>query len=218
MTELLNAMNACLSGVGLAAVSDVDDDDLDAANAKTTILRVSKEIQSKGWFFNKEPNWNLVPDSATGRVAAPPNALSIVSDGYSRNMQVALRNGQLYDLINHTYDVSSLANYTLDGVACLQTTFIFYLEFNNLPPVAQIAIRYTARRQFAQDLEVDEKRWKFQSEEEKKAMALLEKEEMRNRKHNYLTDNPNAALFQAAVGGRNSRSFGLSVYPRRNSY
>jgi hypothetical protein len=124
----------------------------------------------------------------------------------------------LYDTVNHTYDLTNLANYEVGGVMTIQTSFIFYLEFNNLPPIAQTAIMYAARRQFAQDLEIDEKRWKFQIEDENNAMALLTREEMRNRKHNYLTDNPAAVLFQSRVGGRNATSSGLSVFPRRNSY
>jgi hypothetical protein len=218
MSDLLDAINACLAGIGLAPVSDEDDTDLDASTAKRTIERISKEIQQRGWFFNKEYNWNLVPDSNTGQVVAPSNALSIVTDAYSRNVPLALRDGKLYDLVNHTYDLTDLANYEVGDVMTIQTAFIFYLEFNNLPPIAQTAILYTARRQFAQDLEVDERRWKFQKEEEQHAMSLLEREDMRNRKHNYLTDNPSAVLFQSKVGGRNSYSSGLSVFPRRDSY
>ena len=218
MSSLLDAINTCLAGVGLAPVPDEDDTDLDASQAKRTIERVSKEIQQRGWFFNKEYNWNLVPDSNTGQVVAPANAMSIVTDAYSRNIQLALRSGKLYDLVNHTYDLTDLANYEVGGVLTIQTAFIFYIEFNNLPPIAQTAIMYSARRQFAQDLEVDEERWNFQSKDEQRAMSLLQREEMRNRKHNYLTDNPTAVLFQSRVGGRNSNSFGLSVFPRRESY
>jgi len=218
MSALLDAMNACLAGVGLAPVSDEDDTDLDASQAKRTIERISKEIQQRGWFFNKEYNWNLVPDNNTGQVVAPANAMSIVTDAYSRNIPLALRGGKLYDTINHTYDLTDLANYEVGGVMTIQASFIFYLEFNNLPPIAQTAIMYSSRRQFAQDLEVDEKRWRFQDADEKNAIDLLTREEMRNRKHNYLTDNPTAVLFQSRAGGRNSTSSGLSVFPRRDSY
>ena len=218
MSALLDAINTCLAGVGLSPVPDEDDTDLDASQAKRTIERVSKEIQQRGWFFNKEHNWNLVPDSNTGQVVAPSNAMSIVTDAYSRNLPLVLRNGKLYDMTNHTYDLTDRANVKIGDVLNIQVSFIFYLEFNNLPPIAQTAIMYTARRQFAQDLEVDEKRWKFQRADEDSAIAALTREEMRNRKHNYLTDNPSAVLFQSRVGGRNSRSNRLSIFPRRETY
>lgn len=218
MTAKLNAINTCLSGVGLAPVSDEDSLDIDSANASSTIDRVSKEIQQRGWFFNKEYNWNLIPNSSTGQISAPANALSIVTDAYSRNLQVVLREGKLYDMLNHTFDVSGLANYEVGGVMTIQTAFIVYLEFNDLPSIAQTAITYTARRQFAQDLEIDERRWKFQKEDEQAAMDLLLREEMRNRKHNTLRDNPTMQMFQARVGGKNSPYGRLRLYPRRNTY
>ena len=218
MSDLLDAMNACLACVGLSPVHDENDEDLDAATARATIERVSKNIQQRGWFFNKEYNHRLVPDSITGYVTTPPTAMSVITDGYSYGTRLALRGGRLYDMLNHTYDLRDLADYEVGGVMTIQTAFIFYIEYNNLPPIAQTAIMYTARRQFAQDLETDEKRWKLQMDEEQKAMALLLREEMRNRKHNYLTDNPAAVLFQSKVGGVNSSSYGLSVFPKRESY
>lgn len=218
MTAKLDAINLCLSGIGLAPFSDEDNLDLDGALAKRTIERVSKEIQQRGWFFNKEYDWNLVPDSNTGQVTAPSNALSIVTTGASRGARLVLREGRLYDLVNHTYDVSELANHVVGGVGTIQVSFIILLDFNDIPPIAQTAISYIARRQFAQDLEVDENRWKFQRQDEEDAISLLQREDMRNRKHNYLNDNPEMQLFAQKVGGVNSQRNFLSVFPRRNSY
>jgi hypothetical protein len=49
-------------------------------------------------------------------------------------------------------------------------------------------------------------------------MNLLQREESRNRKHNYLRDNPTAQNFIARAGGPNSMANRLSVFPRRNTY
>jgi len=218
MSDKLDAMNVCLAGIGMAPVSDEDHSDLDAAQAKRTIERISKEIQQRGWFFNKEFNWNVVPDSNTGHIVAPTNALSLITSGESRNIRLALRDGRLYDMVNHTFDLSDLANYSVGGVLCLQLAFIMLIDFNDLPPIAQTAITYVARRQFAQDLEIDEKRWKFQRQDEQDAMNLLQREESRNRKHNYLRDNATAQNFIFRAGGPNSLSRRSSVFPRRNTY
>jgi hypothetical protein len=218
VSDKLDAINTCLAGIGLAPVSDENDSDLDAAQANRTIDRISKEIQQRGWFFNKEYNWNVVPDANTGQIVAPTNALSLITSGESRNIRLALRDGRLYDMVNHTFDLSDLANYSVGGVLCLQLAFIMLIDFNDLPPIAQTAIKYIARRQFAQDLEVDEKRWKFQKQDEIDAMNLLQREESRNRKHNYLRDNPTAQNFIARAGGPNSMANRLSVFPRRNTY
>ena len=218
MTAKLDAINACLSGIGLAPVSDEYDLDIDAAGASRTIDRISKEIQERGWWFNKECNWNLIPNSSTGQITAPANALSIVTEGYSRGLSIVLREGKLYDMINHTFDLRTLANYEVGGVLTIQATFIRNLSFNDLPTIAQTAIMYVARRQFAQDLEVDERRWKFQKEDETNAMNNLMRENMRNKKVNMITDNASVQLFMSRVGGRNSQSNGLSIFPRRQTY
>jgi hypothetical protein len=218
ITAKLNAINSCLAGVGLSPVSSEDDPDLDAAQAEQTIDRISKEIQQRGWFFNKEYNWNIAPDSNTGQIVAPAKTLSLVTEGASRDLQLSLREGRLYDMVNHTFDLSDLANYEVGGVLTIQLAFIIELDFNDLPPVAQTAITYTARRQFAQDLEVDERRWKFQKQDEVDAMNLLQREEMRNRKHNYLRDNAAMQTFMSRVGGYNSVTRRLSYFPRRNTY
>jgi hypothetical protein len=218
MTALLTAMNACLSGVSLSPVSDENDSDLDASQARTTIERISREIQQRGWYFNEEPNWNMAPDSSTGQIVAPANALSMITEGQSRGLQLVMRAGKIYDMINHTYDLTDIANYEVGGVLTIQMTFTIYLEFNDLPPTAQKAIMYTARRQFAQDLEVDDSRWKFQKQEEVDAMYALEVEDSRNRKRNQIYDNPNVQAFLAKAGGYNAYSRRLDVFPRRNTY
>lgn len=218
MTAKLDAINACLSGIGLSPVSDEADLDIDASGANRTIDRVSKEIQERGWYFNKEYNWNLIPNSSTGQITAPAKALSIVTDGYSRNLNIILREGKLYDMVNHTFDLRELANFEVGGVMTIQTAFVMYLNYNDLPSIAQTAIMYVARRQFAQDLEVDERRWKFQKDDETNALNNLMREHMRNTKRNMITDNGSVQLFISRVGGRNSLSNGLSVFPRRQTY
>jgi hypothetical protein len=218
MTAKLTAINTCLAGVGLSPVSDENDPDLDASQAGETIDRISREVQQRGWYFNKEPNWNMIPDSNTGQIVAPANALSLVTTGPSRGLQLVMREGKIYDLINHTFDLTDLANYEVGGVMTIQMMFIILLNFNDLPPIAQTAITYIARRQFAQDLEIDERRWKFQKQDEVDAMNLLQREESRNKKKNQILDNPNMQVFMRKVGGFNSWSNQLDTFPRRNTY
>ena len=217
MRPKLYAINSCLAGVGIAPVSDESNVDTDVAGASITIDRISREIQERGWWFNKEHNWVLVPNNYTGQVAAPTNALSIVTDDYSRGLNIVLREGRLYDMVNHTYDLRPVANYKVNEVMTIQATFIMHLSFEDLPSIAQTAETYVSRRQFAQDLEVDEKRWKFQKEDEVKAMNNLMREDMRNKKLNMISGNASIQLFMSKVGGRNSLSNGVSIFPRRQT-
>lgn len=209
-TSKLDAINLCLRGIGRDPVASVDDPDLDSAMALATIEQVSEDLQTQGWWFNKEYNWKLSANTS-GEVIVPNNALSVLPEGANRTQWLAIRGNKLYDMVNHTYD---LTERLIDGV--INLSFIMELEFDITPPVFRMAIAFTARRMFAQDLEVDSNRWNFQSEDERRVMQRLEREEARHRRRNYLHDNARAASAIAQMGGPNSQAYTNRVFPRRD--
>jgi len=209
-TTKLSAINMALRGIGRDPVASVDDPDLDSAMALSTIEQVSIDIQTQGWWFNKEYNWKL-SGSTTGEVIVPNNALSVLPEGANRGNWVVIRGNKLYDMINHTYDLTPRL---VDGK--IELSFIIELEFEQTPPVFRMAVAYVARRMFAQDLEVDSTRWQFQVEDENRAMSRLEREEARHRRRNYLSDNAEAASAIAQMGGPNSNSYASRIFPRRD--
>ena len=176
-----------MRGIGIAPVASEDDPDLDAATAGQVIDEVSTDIQAHGWFFNKEFNWKLTPDETTGYIQVPGSVLSIVTSGASRSAGLIIRDNKIYDLWNHTFDLRDRV-VTISGsdVGYIEFTFITELAFNDLPPTAKMAISYVARRKFAQDLEIDERRWKFQKKDEIQAMNTFLREDAKNNKRNYL--------------------------------
>jgi len=212
----LDAINSCLRGVGIAPVATEDDPDLDAALAAATVDTISSNIQSRGWWFNKERNWKITPDETTGYVAVPGSAMSIVSSGDTRWAGLTIRGTKVYDLWNHTFDLRPLA-VSEPGVETtyIEFTFITELAFEDMPPLARQAVTYAARRLFAQDLEVDEKRLTFQDSDEKEAMIMLMREDARNNKRNYLRDNNAVSTFISLAGGVNSLSQNLGTFPKR---
>lgn len=212
----LDAINTCLRGIGIAPVATEDDPDLDAATAGQVVDEVTMDIQSRGWWFNKEGNWKLTPNTLTGEISAPPSALSIIPSGEARSEGLTIRDRKIYDLYNHTFDLRDRA-YSEAGsdVLFIEFTFITEIPFEDLPPIARQAITYTARRQFAQDLEVDQTRFKFQFNDEQAAYNNMIREDARNTKRNTLKDNPEIASFLNRVGGFNSRRNTYSVFPKR---
>lgn len=207
MLTKLDAINACLSGIGLAPVATEDEAnlDLDAATAFQVVTRTAIHLQAKGWWFNEESQWKITPDSVTGYIAVPNTTLSMITSGVSRHLNLSIRDSKVYDLDNHTYDLSSLV-YTEAGssVGYIEFTLVNNLEFEDMPPVARITATYMARRQYAQDMEVDERRWKFQKEEETSAWNQLLSEDARNKKRNSITSNPRIVSFLLQAGGRNA--------------
>ncbi len=207
MLTKLDAINSCLAGISLAPVATDDEDnlDLDAAAASQVIDRISMHIQSKGWWFNEEREWKITPDAVTGYIAVPNSALSMIPTGVSNALRLSIRGNKVYDLEDHTFDLSSKV-YTTGGsdTGYIEFTMIMGLDYADMPPVARMAVGYAARRQFAQDMEVDERRWNFQVKEEENAMAALLSEDARNKKRNSFTSNPTMASFILRVGGPNA--------------
>lgn len=178
---LLEAVNACLSGIGQQPVDSIDDPDLDAAMAMQVIHRVSRDTQARGWWFNKEKDWLLTVDPLTGFISPPINALSVIQNADLKYHQLTIRSDRIYDVDRHTYDLRPLAD--ADGV--ISFDFVMYIDFNSLPPVAQYAITLISKRLFAQDLEVDATRAKLQARDEDRAISELYREDSRNTKTNY---------------------------------
>ncbi len=212
----LDAINTCLRGIGIAPVATEDDPDLDAATASQVINQVAMNIQSRGWWFNKESNWYISPDETTGYISAPSSALSIVTSGASRNEGLTIRDNKIYDLYNHTYDLRDRAcSEPGSDILYIEFTFITELSFEDMPPVARQAVTFAARRQFAQDLEVDKSRYEFQAKDERIAYDNLLRENARNNKRNPFRDNSSIALFMNRAGGYNSNQYSYAVFPKR---
>ena len=203
MQTKIDAINACLRGIGASPVSSLDDGNLDASIAGQVVDAVTADIQSKAWWFNREPNWKLSCD-ALGYIEIPNTVTDIVATDRSDAGEITIRGNKLYDVTNHTYDFRE----RLKGNSSLSCTFTVTLSFEDLPPVAKKAVTYIARRLFAQDMEVDVNRWKFQSTDEKVAMVALERQDAKQRGRSY-GNNAAVALLKSRAGGYNSGS--LSV-------
>ena len=213
MESRLEAINLCLAGIGLAPVAAEDEIDLDASYAGVTVDHVSSSIQSLGWWFNKEGNWNLTPDSITGYINAPQSALSIVPSGESLYSNLSVRGTKIYDMWYHTFDLRQ--RLTDLGLDQLNFTFIMRLEFEVMPVIARLAVAYAARRQFAQDMEVDERRWKFQSDDADKAYNNLLRADAGSKKRNSFRNNYEIVNFLNTVAGPNRIDTSSLNYPKR---
>lgn len=210
---LTEAVNLCLASIGRAPVANPEEDDIDAAMALTVINRESRTIQSKGWYFNREFNWNLIPDATTGEVYAPANALDIISWGQSYYADLALRGTRIYNKVNHSYDLRELAS--ADG--SIEFAFITELPFEELPHCAATAVAYRARRIFASDAEGDGSKQAVNIKDETDAMTLLEVTESRNSKNNYSSNSTIGSFMAMAGGPHGGMGYARSIGGRRRT-
>jgi hypothetical protein len=209
MTARLRAINSCLAGIGLDRVASEDEEDIDVANASETVDDVLENLLGNGWWFNREHNWKLAPETGTGIINLSANVMQIEPEGVSKYCKFVMRENKIYDMDLHTFDLSeSVAS---DGFIYFLT--IQRIPFEDCPPIVRSAITYMARRQFAQDSQVDANRWNFQVRDEQTAMEKVMIEESRSRKGNYIRDNAAHQSNLSRIGGWNAHgvnNFGFS--------
>ena len=134
----LDAVNQMLSSVGQAPVTTLDLQNPEVAIVLTTLREVNKQVQSGGWVFNSERKYVLTPDSVTKEILFPTNALSIDTNFYEHQSAYdpVRRNGKLYDRLNHTFE------WTTE----IYADIIWFVAFEDVPPIVQNYIVARAAR------------------------------------------------------------------------
>ena len=109
---LLSAVNEMLAAVGTAQVATLDTSSTneEVQKALNTLKDVSVRVQSDGWGFNVEDDFPLNPDPVTGYIALPANALFMGVSTKSRDRYPTQRQGNLYDIKNHTFQWANGSN------------------------------------------------------------------------------------------------------------
>ena len=107
----------------------------DVAIALNTLREVSREVQSEGWTYNKEFNYELTPDN-NDEIIIPDNMLQVdlnISSKRSGNRQFdsIIRDGKLYDRIKHSY------KWTDESVF---VDILWYVEWEYIPDIVQAYI------------------------------------------------------------------------------
>lgn len=142
MTTRLQAINQMLSGIGQAPVVSLDVANPEIALALDILESVNREVQGEGWHFNTEINYPFTPD-VNGNISVPPDVLSL-SDNKTSNVQkyqTVLRNGKLYDKVNHTY--------TFPTGSPIKCDVVWLFDFEDLPQPFKDYISQRATRVFA---------------------------------------------------------------------
>ena len=107
----------------------------DVAIALNTLREVSREVQSEGWTYNKEFDYELTPNS-NDEIIIPDNMLQVdlnISSKRSGNRQFdsIIRGGKLYDRIKHSYKWTDESVYV---------DVLWYFEWEHIPDVVQAYI------------------------------------------------------------------------------
>ena len=131
----LSAVNSILGSIGQSPVTTLNYENPEVSYIYNILTEVNKDVQNEGWHFNTEYHIETEPD-ANGYLTVPANALRYdIHDGLKdRTKDVVMRNGRLYDLVDHT-DVFT-------GTLYLDLVTLY--KFEDLPNVFQRYITYRA--------------------------------------------------------------------------
>lgn len=219
ISDKLDAVNLLMRSIGVAGVDSLDSGDLDAEDASKMIDVVSHRVQYNkggGWWFNREPNWNIAPDS-NGEVNLPNNTLAVLQC-YAlndRKIPMTMRAGKLYSTWNHTFDMRSHVN--ADGRVRL--TLMVMLPFEHLPPSAVQAIAYQAAVEFITSKGADSQKLKVHMEIARQAFIDMQSEQSAQKRTNMFVHNPTQRAFGIGAGGySNLPGYQMSPYQTYPAY
>lgn len=137
-TTELDAVNTMLDVIGESPVSTIEDNGLvDAALARDLLRKVSREVQSRGWYWNTDRAVELAPGNPLpAPIAIPANALQV--EPVDVLVQAVPRGAQLWDIGNNTFNFS----------ASVRCDIIRLLPFEDIPEAARGFIMVRAARVF----------------------------------------------------------------------
>lgn len=133
----LEAVNTMLAIIGEQPVNTLEDSGVSEATlARTTLLRVSREVQAKGLNCNSEDGVSYTPDNE-GFINLPAETLMV--DASDPTRKVAQRGLRLYDLEEHSYVFSEP----------IDLDIVLMLAFDDLPQTVKDYVVIKAARKFA---------------------------------------------------------------------
>ncbi len=132
-----------LAAVGDDPISDPDSMYPSAITARETLDRIDIEMQTSGWWFNKDYDVTLAP-SQNGEVRLPANILAV---DLPRDLSVKYvqRGTRMYDKLAHTYNIGQ----------SLVVNMISRLTFEELPSLATVYLNTKCIEQFYVDNDGD---------------------------------------------------------------
>lgn len=158
----LQAINTMLSCIGEAPINSMDGArSADTAIAANILEEVSREVQSRGWWFNTVFNQTLTMD-VNGKVSVPQNWITVDHADYD----YMKRGAYLFNRTGNT-DVFTTSITGLEVMV--------WLEFVDLPEPARRYIVMRASRSFFERLVGEQGRAAMlQSEESQAYLSLLQ--------------------------------------------
>lgn len=134
-TTELDAINVMVTSIGEAPVSTLTGTgSISVETARKILHEVNREVQSRGWSFNRETDFEISPTSSD-EIEVPSNVLRI-DPSLGQYLDLVWRGSRMYDKGNHTYTITDTVKFDI----------VWFLDFTDLPETARRYITIRAAR------------------------------------------------------------------------
>jgi len=182
----LDAVNKCLTTVGLAPVNTIINAPPEAALARQEIDNEHHKLLSVGFRWNTDRNVTLKRNT-DGEIPVSEDVIEVRIDRRLHpNVDPVVRGDRLYNLIGGTYVFEK----DLDRVSVVR-----HLEWYELPEPAKMFIMYNAVASFASSLMPDYVQSRENQEAIRRAWVALRASDIRGASANGLRSAPAARVF-----------------------
>lgn len=169
LTEL-DAVNMMLYSIGQSPVNALDSTGIkDVAVAQLVLHNTSREIQSKGWTFNKDYLYPIAPDG-NDRILVPSNALSIDPTAYNEDFV------QRYDEDNSAMSMYNLVTRSFERTTALKCDITWFYAFEKTPATFRNYCGLLAGQRFQAGAISSELLFKFEQVDIDRAQVAFERE------------------------------------------
>jgi hypothetical protein len=197
LTEL-DVVNECLGTMGELPQNALDDDHDLIASARRAFKTVNLREQAREWWYNSETV--TLQRDADNYIFVPGDAIRCdPQDPYKHLVQ---RGRRMYDPTKATYklDVSALPVY-----------LVRLVEFEDLPPSAQIVISIATQLKFMVAYDSDQVKYRQLVADYQEAYAIMNAEHIRNSDTNLL-NNPSVRIKLLQIRGYRGRGLATPSY------
>jgi len=173
----------------------------DGETAKRIVRTTMIEVQSRGWFFNMDYAFKLIPDSY-GFITMPPNTLRVDFGNSSFKHQYTIKNGSIYDYLNQTFVIEEV----------LTADVIWLVDYAELPPEAYEYISLRSARKFQQKVIGAQETDSFTVRDESDSLINLQRRQLQSQDFSIQNSRVstrinNGYLVQGLYGVKSRRGF-----------
>lgn len=135
----LDAVNNIIGAIGESRVNTLEGEpNVDVINARAILNIWSVQIQDRGWTFNVNESFQLVPDTFSGKIVWLPSYLRVTSPGGTPYVE---RDGFVWDRLGDTNQFTGR----------ITVSMVQQVPFQELPLCFRQYVTALARKQFNND-------------------------------------------------------------------